>query len=299
MYKYTKISVECTVLRTGVCACLCEYGPPRWDAEYMHTYNSDGRRPDRVNFGTSLKEDLARRDFTINALAVNVRKRYVCVQCFVYVYKYLCVRTCACVYVCMCVCVCALARTPSASVRVYMTVCMYALTQDLARKQFTKRACIHTWFEQWRPESTRLCLHAHIHTHIHAYIHTQYIYIYTFINVHTHTCPHVLTHTHTHFQRKPFDLYRGALLLWAKTSVKHINMHAYIHTCVRTHMRAYTHTHAFAFTGSSLTLMEALLMWKRACSKQWAMLSKGWGRMVCAQWGDIGDMCMYVCFTHV
>eukprot|EP00281_Chroomonas_sp_CCMP1168_P012390 CAMPEP_0206283046 /NCGR_PEP_ID=MMETSP0047_2-20121206/40013_1 /ASSEMBLY_ACC=CAM_ASM_000192 /TAXON_ID=195065 /ORGANISM="Chroomonas mesostigmatica_cf, Strain CCMP1168" /LENGTH=169 /DNA_ID=CAMNT_0053713369 /DNA_START=52 /DNA_END=558 /DNA_ORIENTATION=+ len=50
------VSVECTTLRT--------------DAQY-----SDGRRPDRVDFGTSLKEDLARRDFTINAMAVNVRKR--------------------------------------------------------------------------------------------------------------------------------------------------------------------------------------------------------------------------------
>ena len=32
---------------------------------------SDGRRPDIVTFGTSLKEDIMRRDFTINALAYN------------------------------------------------------------------------------------------------------------------------------------------------------------------------------------------------------------------------------------
>lgn len=38
----------------------------RHDGEY-----SDGRRPDEVTFTTSLKEDLQRRDFTINALAYN------------------------------------------------------------------------------------------------------------------------------------------------------------------------------------------------------------------------------------
>lgn len=35
---------------------------------------SDGRRPDRVSFGASLAEDLARRDFTINAMAWNPRE---------------------------------------------------------------------------------------------------------------------------------------------------------------------------------------------------------------------------------
>ncbi len=40
------------------------------------TYRADGtysdhRHPDRVQFGVSLKEDLARRDFTVNALAAN------------------------------------------------------------------------------------------------------------------------------------------------------------------------------------------------------------------------------------
>ncbi len=32
---------------------------------------SDGRRPDKVEFGASLEEDLARRDFTINAMALD------------------------------------------------------------------------------------------------------------------------------------------------------------------------------------------------------------------------------------
>jgi hypothetical protein len=51
-----QVSVECTTLRA--------------DGDY-----SDGRRPDTVRFGDSLLEDLARRDFTINAMAVSVRRR--------------------------------------------------------------------------------------------------------------------------------------------------------------------------------------------------------------------------------
>lgn len=38
-----------------------------------HGY-SDSRRPDRVEFGVSLEEDLKRRDFTMNAIAYNVSK---------------------------------------------------------------------------------------------------------------------------------------------------------------------------------------------------------------------------------
>ncbi len=37
------------------------------------TTYSDGRHPDSVAFGTSLTEDLARRDFTMNAIAVSLR----------------------------------------------------------------------------------------------------------------------------------------------------------------------------------------------------------------------------------
>lgn len=39
----------------------------RLDKDY-----TDGRRPDHVEFGTSLSEDLKRRDFTMNALALNL-----------------------------------------------------------------------------------------------------------------------------------------------------------------------------------------------------------------------------------
>ena len=47
---------------------MIEVTPYRTESKY-----SDKRHPDAVEFGTSLKEDLARRDFTINALALNVK----------------------------------------------------------------------------------------------------------------------------------------------------------------------------------------------------------------------------------
>ncbi|MDP2652177.1 MAG: HD domain-containing protein [bacterium] len=45
---------------------IVEITPYRIESEY-----SDKRRPDKVEFGTSLLEDLARRDFTINAIALD------------------------------------------------------------------------------------------------------------------------------------------------------------------------------------------------------------------------------------
>lgn len=45
---------------------VVEVTPYRTESEY-----SDARRPDSVSFGVSLAEDLARRDFTINAIAIN------------------------------------------------------------------------------------------------------------------------------------------------------------------------------------------------------------------------------------
>ena len=48
---------------------IIEATPYRLESEY-----SDRRRPDTVAFGTSLLEDLARRDFTINAIALDESK---------------------------------------------------------------------------------------------------------------------------------------------------------------------------------------------------------------------------------
>ncbi len=48
---------------------IIEVTPYRTESEY-----SDKRRPDKVEFGTSLLEDLARRDFTINAIALEDSK---------------------------------------------------------------------------------------------------------------------------------------------------------------------------------------------------------------------------------
>ncbi len=45
---------------------IVEVTPYRLESEY-----SDKRRPDKVEFGTSLLQDLARRDFTINAVALD------------------------------------------------------------------------------------------------------------------------------------------------------------------------------------------------------------------------------------
>ena len=52
-----------TVINSGFAAEVTTY---RTDGEY-----SDHRRPERVTFVKSLKEDLARRDFTVNAIAYN------------------------------------------------------------------------------------------------------------------------------------------------------------------------------------------------------------------------------------
>lgn len=47
---------------------VIEVTPYRTESEY-----TDRRRPDKVEFGVSLKEDLKRRDFTVNAIAYRIR----------------------------------------------------------------------------------------------------------------------------------------------------------------------------------------------------------------------------------
>ena len=51
---------------------IIEVTPYRLESKY-----SDKRRPDKVEFGTSLLEDLARRDFTINAIALDDSKGHI------------------------------------------------------------------------------------------------------------------------------------------------------------------------------------------------------------------------------
>ena len=50
--------------------CLYQATTLRTDGEYI-----DGRRPENVTWGKSLKEDLERRDFTINAMAIDVARK--------------------------------------------------------------------------------------------------------------------------------------------------------------------------------------------------------------------------------
>ena len=54
----------------------CEVTTLRKDGGY-----TDGRRPDNVIFGKDIEEDLARRDFTINAMAIEPMKGLVGVEC--------------------------------------------------------------------------------------------------------------------------------------------------------------------------------------------------------------------------
>lgn len=51
---------------------VVEVTPYRAEGTY-----SDGRRPDEVHFGVSLEEDLARRDFTVNAIALDESKGHI------------------------------------------------------------------------------------------------------------------------------------------------------------------------------------------------------------------------------
>lgn len=51
---------------------VVEVTPYRKDGTY-----SDARRPDQVEFGVSLDDDLARRDFTVNAIALDVSKGHI------------------------------------------------------------------------------------------------------------------------------------------------------------------------------------------------------------------------------
>ena len=52
--------------------CLYQATTLRTESDYV-----DGRRPENVNWGKSLKEDLERRDFTINAMAIDASRKII------------------------------------------------------------------------------------------------------------------------------------------------------------------------------------------------------------------------------
>ena len=55
-----------TIIWSGI---MIEVTTLRTDSVY-----SDGRRPENVFFGTSLKQDLERRDFTLNSMAIDLSR---------------------------------------------------------------------------------------------------------------------------------------------------------------------------------------------------------------------------------
>lgn len=60
-----------TGVRYGTTTVFCGGGQAEVTTFRGESGYSDGRRPDRVRFGTDLKADLARRDFTVNAMALH------------------------------------------------------------------------------------------------------------------------------------------------------------------------------------------------------------------------------------
>ena len=63
-----------TGLRHGTVTVLCQGLPVEVTTFRREGTYSDGRHPDQVSFTTSLTEDLARRDFTINAMAYSAEE---------------------------------------------------------------------------------------------------------------------------------------------------------------------------------------------------------------------------------
>jgi tRNA nucleotidyltransferase/poly(A) polymerase len=65
-------SVIETGIKHGTVTVLLEKSPYEITTYRIDKDYTDGRRPDSVEFGTSLEEDLKRRDFTMNALAMDL-----------------------------------------------------------------------------------------------------------------------------------------------------------------------------------------------------------------------------------
>ncbi|WP_198849557.1 CCA tRNA nucleotidyltransferase [Alicyclobacillus sp. SO9] len=66
-------SVLCTGLKHGTVTVLTTDSPVEITTYRLDGTYTDGRHPDVVTFANSVTDDLARRDFTINAMAVDVR----------------------------------------------------------------------------------------------------------------------------------------------------------------------------------------------------------------------------------
>ena len=65
-YEYYTMGEKYGTITIRIDADMFECTTYRFDAEY-----SDGRRPDKVIFSDNLKDDIVRRDFTVNAMAIN------------------------------------------------------------------------------------------------------------------------------------------------------------------------------------------------------------------------------------
>ena len=65
-YEYYTMGEKYGTITIRIDSDMFECTTYRLDSEY-----SDGRRPDKVTFSNNLKDDVARRDFTVNAMAIN------------------------------------------------------------------------------------------------------------------------------------------------------------------------------------------------------------------------------------
>ena len=66
-----------TGLKHGTITLLQNHKPFEITTYRIDGIYSDNRQPDKVEFGSDLKEDLSRRDFTINAMAYNPNRGFV------------------------------------------------------------------------------------------------------------------------------------------------------------------------------------------------------------------------------
>ena len=68
---FSDLPVIKTGLKHGTVTVMIEHEPFEVTTFRIDGNYSDGRHPDRVSFTSSITDDLARRDFTVNAMAYN------------------------------------------------------------------------------------------------------------------------------------------------------------------------------------------------------------------------------------